>query len=319
MVKIVRVDRKSAVLTPSSLACLSNIPTINLTSGCAHGCLYCYARGYSVYPGDNKLSVYTNIPEKLEQELALKLKRKPQAVYFSPSSDLFQPVEEVLELTHHVLSLLLSKGVGVALLTKGKIPERTLDLLRNHAGIVRAQIGIITADDSTRRIFEPNAAPVNVRLEQMANLIDAGIHVEARIIPIIPGITDTDESMSNLLEILADMGIKKVAISTLFLRPAIARNLLKYIKDSSIAERVMSFYPSKRMPVLSPHSSIVPLPLSLRKEIYQNVKRIAAKNGIEISICGCMNPDIGGNCNIIGNWPESPETHAQGNLFEQTG
>ena len=48
--------------------------------------------------------------------------------------------------------MLLSKGIGVAFLTKGKIPEQTLSLLRNHAGIVRAQIGIITADETKQAI-----------------------------------------------------------------------------------------------------------------------------------------------------------------------
>ena len=49
MVKLIRTKRRSAVLTPSSLACLSRIPTVNLTAGCAHGCLYCYTRGYRAY------------------------------------------------------------------------------------------------------------------------------------------------------------------------------------------------------------------------------------------------------------------------------
>ncbi len=32
MVEIIRAERKSAVLTPSSLACLSNVATVNLTA-----------------------------------------------------------------------------------------------------------------------------------------------------------------------------------------------------------------------------------------------------------------------------------------------
>ncbi len=315
MVVLKYTERKSAILTPSSLSCLSNIPTVNLTLGCAHSCLYCYARGYSVYPGDNKVSLYVNILEKLEKELSLK-RKLPQAVYFSPSSDLFQPLENVLELSHRVLNLLLAKDIGVAFLTKGKIPEKTLGLLREHAHIVRVQIGTITADDSVRRIFEPNAASVSVRLKQIEALVNAGIQVEARIIPIIPGITDTEVSMNSLLETLANTGIKKAAISTLFLRPMIARNLQKYINDSSITKRIMSHYLSGRMPVLSPHSSIVPLPPSTRNEIYENVKRIAGIYGIEISVCGCMNPDIGGSCNIVGHWSNSTEIPSQGNLFE---
>lgn len=315
MVNVAFAERKSAVLAPSVLDCLSSIPTINLTLGCAHNCLYCYARGYSVYPGDNKVTVYSNILEKLKKELSSK-KKIPQAVYFSPSSDLFQPVPEVLDLTHKVLTFLLTRGIGVAFLTKGKIPDNTMALLISHADIVKTQIGIITADDEIRNIFEPNAAPVDIRLNQIKKLVLAGISTEARIIPVIPGIIDTSESINTLFEKLTKAGVIKAAISTLFLRPAIARNLRKNIHDSSITDSIMSFYFSKRLPVRSPKSSIIPLSLQSRKSIYGKVNKIARKYDIETSICGCMNPDIGGNCNITGTWTEQPVTTVQPNLFK---
>ena len=68
-VRVVHTKRKSAVLTPSSLACLSRIPTVNLTMGCAHGCLYCYTRGYRVYPGEGTVYVYENTLDLLQREL----------------------------------------------------------------------------------------------------------------------------------------------------------------------------------------------------------------------------------------------------------
>lgn len=77
--KVVPVQRKSAVLTPSSLTCLSNVATVNLTSGCAHGCLYCYTRGYSGYPGQSEIRLYTNTAAKLREELRRK-RRRPRAV-----------------------------------------------------------------------------------------------------------------------------------------------------------------------------------------------------------------------------------------------
>ena len=128
MVTVISANRRSAVLTPSSLACLSDIPTINLTSGCAHGCLYCYTRGYSGYPGEGRIVVYSNTLAKLREELSRK-RKKPPAVYFSPSSDLFQPVPEVLELGYEILEFLFSQQIGVAFLIKGQIPEQHLSLI----------------------------------------------------------------------------------------------------------------------------------------------------------------------------------------------
>ena len=95
--RVILGERQSAVLTPSILSCISHLPTINLTAGCAHNCLYCYVRGYSQHPGENTVTVYANTLERLQRELPRK-RRRPVAVYFSPSSDLFQPVPEVLDL-----------------------------------------------------------------------------------------------------------------------------------------------------------------------------------------------------------------------------
>ena len=143
MIDVILAQRKSAVLTPSSLACLADVATINLTLGCAHSCRYCYARGYSTYPGDGRVVLYNNTLEKLRQELSRKRKR-PHAVYFSPSCDLFQPVPQVLKLGYQVLDYLLQEGIGVSFLTKGMIPPEHFALLCRHAAQVRAQIGITT-------------------------------------------------------------------------------------------------------------------------------------------------------------------------------
>ena len=96
--------------------------------------------------------MYENTLEKLKAELANK-RTKPRAVFFSPSSDLFQPVPEVLRLGHRVLEFLFSEGIGVVFLTKGKIPDDTLSLLLDHTDNVRAEIGIITLDENVASMF----------------------------------------------------------------------------------------------------------------------------------------------------------------------
>jgi DNA repair photolyase len=171
---VTKACRRSSVLTSSGLACLSTLPTINLTTGCLHDCLYCYIRGYRNYPGEGRIILYENTLELLRHEL-LQLDTKPHAVYFSPSSDLFQPAPEVLELTHSVLEFLLSKRIGVAFLTKGVIPDYTLQLLIEHRELVRAQIGLITLDEDISRVFEPHgASPERRLLQHRRHLAHAG-------------------------------------------------------------------------------------------------------------------------------------------------
>ena len=68
------------------------------------------------------------------------------------------------------------------------------------------------------------------------------------------------------------------------------------------------------MPVHAKHSSVLPLPRKIREEIYTRFEKSAQKHDIEVSICGCMNPDIGGSCNIAGTWPENV---IQRHLFDE--
>lgn len=317
MVTIVQVARRSGVLTPSALACLANMPTINLSAGCAHGCIYCYTRGYTNNPGEDKVILYTNTLDKLEEELARK-RTKPEVVYFSPSSDLFQPLPEVLELGHRIMEALFSHSIGVAFLTKGHIPDRTMRLLLNNRDKVRAQIGIITVNEDVRRTFEPNAANITVRLEQMAMLVAAGIPTEARLDPILPGIADSPEALRELFSTLSKAGVERAAISALFLRPAVVESLKRNVHDESLLERLLRPYKeSTRLAIRAERSSVVALRRAVREEIYAAVGRAAGEHGISISICACKNPDLArGTCNIGGIWPRRPPAVAQGSLFD---
>jgi DNA repair photolyase len=314
MVTVIQTERKSAVLTSSSISCLKHMPTVNLTSGCAHGCLYCYTRSYSNYPGENKVILFKNTLEKLKDELSRK-RVKPQAVYFSPSSDLFQPVPEVLALGYSVLEFLFSKGIGIAFLTKGHIPNNTMKLLLNHADKVRAQIGIITLDEDIRRMFEPNTASLRMRLEQMAMLTAGGIATEARLDPILPGLTDTPDTLRSLFSALAKAGVKQVAASALFLRPGILASFQRNILNKAVLQELLSFYrDAKRLAIHAEHSTVIALTHAARAEIYEHVRLAARVHGIELLVCACKNPDLSrGACNISGNWPG--QLDPQRNLF----
>jgi DNA repair photolyase len=314
VVKVIQTDRRSAVLTPSSLACLSHVPTINLTSGCAHGCIYCYTRGYSTHPGENKVVLYRNTLDKLKEELAHK-RKKPQAVYFSPSSDLFQPVSEVLELGYQVLEFLLSQEVGIAFLSKGQIPEKAMKLFLDNADKVRAQIGITTLDEYIQRMFEPNAASPGVRIEQIGKLVAGGVATEARLDPVLPGLTDNESSLLQLFSALAKVGAKRAAISTLFLRSSILESLKRNVQNTELLQSLLDSYrDAKCMAIHAERSSVIALSSAVRKEIHTRIGRIAEEHGIGLVICACKNPDLAhGTCNIGGNWPRYK---AQRNLFE---
>ncbi|OGN89809.1 MAG: hypothetical protein A2Z74_01315 [Chloroflexi bacterium RBG_13_46_9] len=257
-----------------------------------------------MHPGGDKVIIYENTLKKIKEELARK-RTMPQAAYFSPSSDIFQPLPEVLELGYSILEFLFSVNIGVVLVTKGHIPDKTMSLLLRYPEKVRVQIGIITLDEDISRVFEPNTADPSVRLEQMKKMVAGGVPTEARLVPILPGITNALEKVEKLLFSVADTGVKRIAVSALFLRPAIVESLRQGVPDKKMLEDLLRFYSnSRRMVVHTERSSIVALPKKTRQVIYTRFSEVAKKYGLETSICGCMNPDIStGTCNIAGTWP----------------
>jgi len=304
MVSVISTRRRSPVLTPSSLACLSTLPTINLTAGCLHDCAYCYIRAYRNYPGAGRIILYEDTLERLKAELR-QVSIKPRAVYFSPSSDLFQPAEQLLELTHSILQLLFAEGVGVAFLTRGLIPDETLELLVEHRALVRAQIGLLTIDEGIAQAFEPHAARPRDRLWQLAALIEGGIAAEARIDPILPNLTDSEEALDRHFEALEQMGVKRAAAGVLFLRPGIRYWLRRDVRDASQLSSLLHAYEQAEDTHMrgSPYP-VQSAPAEVRRAILERVRAAALTHGVELRVCACKNADIAsGTCNIAGTWP----------------
>lgn len=304
--------RKSSVLSSSSLACLSDVASINLTSSCAHGCIYCYACGYSSRPEDGKVVVYSNLLEKLKGEIARK-RKMPKTIYFSPSSDLFQPIPEVLQMGYDIIKFLLEQNLNIAFVTKGVIPEAHFALFQKYPAQIQAQVGLISTDAAVLALFEPNAATPQIRLDQIQRLTESGISASVRLDPIIPDVTDDDDTFTQLCEAVSMRGVKKIAASVLFLRPAIKESLRQNISDPTILQRILyRFSQAKRLAIHAERSSSTALPCEEREAIFHRLHNIAEKYGIGLHVCGCKNPDISANlfskdCRLSGSWNQRQE------------
>ncbi|MGA2617708.1 MAG: radical SAM protein [Thermoguttaceae bacterium] len=316
MIELRTADRKSPVLAPARLPCLAGMPTLSLTAGCAHGCVYCYAQGYCNHPGRDRVVLYANLVERLREELARK-RRKPEAVFLSPASDPFQPLPEVLDLAWSVLELLFSQGIGVVFLTKGRIPKRHFELIEAHAPLVRAQIGIISVDRKLSRIFEPRAATPRVRLEQCRRLIAAGVATQARADPILPGLTDDPDALHALCAALAGAGVRELAASTLFLRPPLVRILRNRLRRPKMLGRLTDAFQRGKWLALRPgQGSLFALAPARRQTIFDWLSAIARQYGITVRVCGCKNPDLAaGGCNMAGQWSPPELVERQLALF----
>lgn len=274
---------------------------MNVTNGCGHCCVYCYARGYQQAPPKGQVELYVNLPELLAEELDNPRRRvRPCLVVFNTASDCFQPHPEVQKVTYRTIEVLLKRGIRISFLTKGVIPRDTLELLGERPELVRAQVGLVSLSPWYWRTFEPGAASPEERLKVIEDLQGMGIRPEVRIDPIIPFVTDAEEDIRALLKALRDLGVKRVSMSYLHLRPAIADNLKGELGE--MWTRIELPYRNQpwRTVGTSTRSKLIPLPL--RRRGYERIKGMARSLGMEAVICSCKNPDLQGELCIPPSW-----------------
>jgi len=261
--KIGYKERKTKFLTPSGLRCLAGLPTVNISAGCVHKCVYCYTKGYSVYPGDDVVELYEDMPQRIADEISRK-RNKPTAVYFCPSCDPFQPIEQIQQVSFEVMKMLLDEGIGVQFVTKGKIADQTLRLFKQKNFLVCGQIGITTVDDNIRRIVEPHTATVEEKLAQLKKLNEAGVKMSVRCDPLIHSLMDSEQQLRALFAVIAETGCKEVAVSYLFLRPAINKGLKQNIANADILGEILKPYADGvRLPIGMKRSKILLINLIL--------------------------------------------------------
>jgi DNA repair photolyase len=286
-------SRRGRVLTPAHFGCLDGIPTLNITNGCIFQCTYCYARGYSQAPEKGEIYLYVNLPNLLKDELSRK-KIIPPWVILNTSSDCFQPHPDILRITYEVIRILLDHGIGISFLTKGVIPKRFFDLFAEFPGKILAQIGLVSLSEKYWKGYEPHTPSPEQRIENIRNLKKIGIAPEIRIDPIIPFVTDTEGEVESLFIRLEALGVKRVTLSYLHLRPAIQQQLMKEL--SPLYQRIIeSCFRTQEWKTVGSSSKTKLLPRPIRERGYERIREIAKTFGITALICQCKNPDLDGD------------------------
>ena len=185
----VREVEVSRMLAPES----PRVYYMNAYVGCMIGCPFCYAS----HRGDTSrwleglpksrwgqwADVKINAAEVLRRECdAL----EPGIVRMSPIiTDPYQPIERKYQITRQALEVFLEKGFSPAILTRGSLVARDIDLL---ARFPKAAVGfsVPTDDDRIRAAVEPGAESIEVRLDTLRQLRDAGISTYAMLQPMLP-------------------------------------------------------------------------------------------------------------------------------------
>lgn len=195
--------------------------SLNPYQGCYHGCAYCYARPSHHYLGhgagtdfERKLFVKTNAPELLRATFSRK-SWTGEAIVISGNTDCYQPLEASYKLTRRILETCLEFKNPVAMITKGGVVLRDIELLGELAKRASAHVFVTIPfiDEDTRRALEPFAATIERRFEALRRLSEAGVSTGISLAPIIPGLNES--SIPELLERAQAAGAQHAFMSLL--------------------------------------------------------------------------------------------------------
>jgi DNA repair photolyase len=161
---------------------------LNPYVGCRHNCVYCYAKFMKRFTGHRErwgefVDVKINAPGLLAREV---MKKKVGRVWISGVCDPYQPLEHRYTITARCLEILTEHGWPFTVQTKSALVLRDIDILKRAKG---GEVGftITTADEKIRKIFEPEAPPLNERIGALAVLHSEKIRTFAMVAPILPG------------------------------------------------------------------------------------------------------------------------------------
>jgi DNA repair photolyase len=180
--------------------------SLNPYRGCVHACPYCYARSYFSRmdrdPGagfDREIEVKMNFATILERELG---RAHEGSIALGTATDPYQPCEGRYRITRRTLETLVRRPMPLAIITKGTMIVRDLDLLAAIAKRVELRIwsSITTTDAALARKIEPKAPPPAKRLEAVRRLRAAGLRAGVLLAPVVPGITDSEPALRAVAE-----------------------------------------------------------------------------------------------------------------------
>jgi DNA repair photolyase len=242
--------------------------SINPYVGCAFGCAYCYARdthrwqieragaaGSRVAEAlpswlafERRILVKQNAAERVRE--ALRSTRAPRAgdtLVIGTATDPYQPAERHQRITRGILEALSeTRGLRITIITKSPLVTRDVDVLARltSRNKLTVHISLITLDRDLARRIEPRAPTPESRLRAVRRLSDAGIDVGVNCMPVLPGITDAPQALTELVKRVAECGATHLAAASLRLRATAKRRYLMLMRESfpELTSRYLSAY-----------------------------------------------------------------------------
>jgi DNA repair photolyase len=207
--------------------------SVNPYSGCSFNCMYCYIRGskYGLHM-ERKLVVKSNAAELLDKQLYYRAKKEQYGfIVLASATEPYLQLEGELKMTRQMLEVILKHRFPVHIITKSGLVERDFDLIAaiGHGAILptdfkgKLNTGALltfsfsTLQDEVARIFEPGATLPSVRQRTVKMALKNNIHTGISMMPLLPFISDTTESLNEMFQTFSAIGVKYLMPATLTL------------------------------------------------------------------------------------------------------
>jgi DNA repair photolyase len=208
--------------------------SLNCYTGCAHACIYCYARFMQrFHPHDEPWGAFVDVKVNAVEVLKRQLRRaEPGTVFISSACDGWQPIEAEWRLTRRCCELLLERGFRLHVLTKSPLVLRDFDIFAGRP--VQVGVTVTTLDEGLKELWEPGTATVEERFQVIAAARRAGLSTSVMFGPLLPYLSDSRDSLDALLARAAELEIDRIWIDALNPRPRVW---------AAVAELLRSNYP----------------------------------------------------------------------------
>jgi DNA repair photolyase len=256
-----------------------NVPfkwTVNPYRGCEFGCKYCYARYTHEYMDidggefESKIYVKKDVGALVDRDLSTE-KIWGEHIAIGTATDPYQPAERQFGGTRTILEKMVQReGLSLSITTKSDHVVRDIDLLRRIAArsSLTVNMSITTVRVRLARMLEPRAPRPDLRLEAVRQLRAAGISAGVLAMPILPGITDSEEDLDSLARGARDAGAQWLAGRVLFLMPTSLKQFMPFLDEKfpKLSKRYREWY-----------GRYENVPETYRKEIAARVEKVRRK------------------------------------------
>jgi DNA repair photolyase len=214
--------------------------TLNPYRGCRYACRYCYARPTHEFWGmnagaefDQRVFAKVNAPEVLREELR-RPKWQGEAIAIGTASDPYEPAEAQYQLTRRIIQALTEFQNPASINTKGTLVRRDVDVLWELYRVADVQVifSVGNIDDEVWKLTEPGTPHPMARLEAMQSLSESGIPAGVMMAPLLPGISDSSESINAVVESAARHKAQFLSANLLFLKPGSKEWFMPLIREA---------------------------------------------------------------------------------------